>query len=999
MTHRRGVLAAGQRPAVLRLPVRVLSLVLLLGSTSAFVAGLESTLASDINALLSFKSALLSFDSASAIASWPNASSAAGQMPCQWQGVSCSPEGRVSGVSLPGGDGSILLGSLPSVLGHLEFLTELDLSGNELDGALPAEWAQLRRLRMLNIAENRATGGLPETWANMSGLAYLNVSSNRLAGGIPPELSALRNLTALDMSHNQFSGLLSGPALSSLSAGWSQLEILSISENRFSGPLPSEMSRFRSLHTLHMHANQLDGSIPGEWARGPLSAALSILDVSDNLLTGTLPDEWAQGMTRLAQVNARVNYLQGPLPDSWSSLPSLQSLDLSRNAINGPLPVHWGTWTSLLRLEITNNDITGPLPWVWGAMSQLESLVLNSNDLSGSLPPSWSGMKGMRSLHLQSNRLTGAIDGVSSWANMSNLAEMELNGNQLTGALPSGWSGFQSLTQMELQRNNLRGELPLSWGAGPIGAVLHHVDLSDNSVEGNLPASWSSMQRLTKLRLSENNLQGYVPDSWTAIESLIELDLDANPDMAGNAVPWQLAQALDVCPTCSQASAPDNSAEAGPRAVPERAAGQPLPADAGEPMPQVDNASDIDDYADAEAAEGSEVDSETESERTGFVYDSELHNEPIDDGEEALVDEKPLAVKQAAAMNGLTIGLVVGVTVGALILLAILAVCLSCVAIRHKRERAGRGQGAAQPRKSSTSITMAATPRKQRASGAKPQRGGAASGVVDVVVHLGSSSRGGTPRRSYQPPQHSSNPTTPRSAPRMSPLSPSMTPRTSHSGVLPVAAPVRGTSQLRTSLSYKPPMSTSSGLATPSYSPALTPRSSFAGPIPQPRLSSTGSTLMEPVMSMTPRVSETNGPQAVPPAGPEPSSNPGRGSFILRLNDLAKSRNTQDQPGLLPPGPSMSQEWTPSGLARYNATYSSKEGLFTSMEMRDSWGQSLTAAPPAREEQAMAALTANSQQQPQNLSVVPEASFEISAADLSFPTNNHSTIPYHPPGI
>lgn len=58
-----------------------------------------------------------------------------------------------------------------------------------------------------------------------------------------------------------------------------------------------------------------------------------------------------------------------------------------------------------------------------------------------------------------------------------------------------------------LQRNNLRGELPLSWGAGPIGAVLHHVDLSDNSVEGNLPASWSGMQRLTKLRLSENNLQ------------------------------------------------------------------------------------------------------------------------------------------------------------------------------------------------------------------------------------------------------------------------------------------------------------------------------------------------------------------------------------------------------------------------------------------------------------------------------------------------------------
>lgn len=174
--------------------------------------------------------------------------------------------------------------------------------------------------------DSRSAGGLPETWANMSGLAYLNVSSNRLAGGIPPELSALRNLTALDMSHNQFSGLLSGPALSSLSAGWSQLEILSISENRFSGPLPSEMSRFRSLHTLHMHANQLDGSIPGEWARGPLSAALSILDVSDNLLTGTLPDEWAQGMTRLAQVNARVNYLQGACCDATcAAVPSLQA--------------------------------------------------------------------------------------------------------------------------------------------------------------------------------------------------------------------------------------------------------------------------------------------------------------------------------------------------------------------------------------------------------------------------------------------------------------------------------------------------------------------------------------------------------------------------------------------------------------------------------------------------------------------------------------------------
>lgn len=64
------------------------------------------------------------------------------------------------------------------------------------------------------------------------------------------------------------------------------------------------------------------------------------------------------------------------------------------------------------------------------------------------------------------------------------------------------------------QGNDLSGEIPASWGAGAISAVLQHMDLSTNAVEGTLPDSWSGMQNLAKLRLAENKLQVQYFHSW-----------------------------------------------------------------------------------------------------------------------------------------------------------------------------------------------------------------------------------------------------------------------------------------------------------------------------------------------------------------------------------------------------------------------------------------------------------------------------------------------------
>ncbi|KAI7750135.1 hypothetical protein M8C21_008163 [Ambrosia artemisiifolia] len=86
------------------------------------------------------------------------------------------------------------------------FVTNMDLSSNQLVGDIPVELTALCELVGLNLSNNHLSGGIPDHIGNMTALNSLDLSGNKLDGLIPPSISALTFLSHLNLSNNNLSG-------------------------------------------------------------------------------------------------------------------------------------------------------------------------------------------------------------------------------------------------------------------------------------------------------------------------------------------------------------------------------------------------------------------------------------------------------------------------------------------------------------------------------------------------------------------------------------------------------------------------------------------------------------------------------------------------------------------------------------------------------------------------------------------------------------------------
>ncbi|OMP01446.1 hypothetical protein COLO4_11877 [Corchorus olitorius] len=90
--------------------------------------------------------------------------------------------------------------------GILEYMSGLDLSGNNLTGTIPWIFGDLSSIHALNLSHNHLTGPIPISLSNLSEIESLDLSYNNLSGKIPFDLSRLHSLGAFNVSHNNLSG-------------------------------------------------------------------------------------------------------------------------------------------------------------------------------------------------------------------------------------------------------------------------------------------------------------------------------------------------------------------------------------------------------------------------------------------------------------------------------------------------------------------------------------------------------------------------------------------------------------------------------------------------------------------------------------------------------------------------------------------------------------------------------------------------------------------------
>ncbi|CAA0839232.1 Leucine-rich repeat (LRR) family protein [Striga hermonthica] len=247
----------------------------------------------------------------------------------------------------------------------------------------------------------------------------------------------------------------------------------------------------------------------GSLAAVPWSAApyLQILDLSDNNFSGPIPESLS-ALTRLRRLGLSGNSLSGPIPDSLGSLAGLEEMCLDRNNLTGTVPSSLNSLANLKRLEIQGNRLGGEFPDL-GRLGSLSFLDASDNAISGGLPASLP--PALVEIAMRNNQLEGNIP-AGLVAHSAFLQVMDLSHNQLTGSIPAGLFAHPSLEQLTLSYNQF-GSIEIPGDSGS-GSQLISVDLSNNQIHGFLPGFMGLMTCLSALSLENNQFSGLIPTQY-----------------------------------------------------------------------------------------------------------------------------------------------------------------------------------------------------------------------------------------------------------------------------------------------------------------------------------------------------------------------------------------------------------------------------------------------------------------------------------------------------
>lgn len=315
-----------------------------------------------------------------------------------------------------------------------EEVTGLDLKRNNLVGAIPSEIGQLKNLMQLNLGLNQLTGSVPAEISELENITHLYLHANRLTGIIPSEIGQLNNVREIRLDQNQLTG-----SIPSEIGQLQKLTNLDFSDNRLSGVIPAGLWALRNLRALVIRGNaysresgnQLTGVIPPEVAQ---LENLQTLDLEFNRLTGIIPPEIGD-LQELRYLNLSGNRFTGSIPSAIRQLQKLFHLVLAKNRILGNMPSELGQLPNLRILNLSNNQLEGTIPAEIGGLKQLIALTLNNNQLTGTIPTGLSGLAALQVLRLSFNRLSGGIP--DSFGDLSSLKYLGLTGNaDMSGTIP-----------------------------------------------------------------------------------------------------------------------------------------------------------------------------------------------------------------------------------------------------------------------------------------------------------------------------------------------------------------------------------------------------------------------------------------------------------------------------------------------------------------------------------------------------------------------------------
>ncbi|KAG2297930.1 hypothetical protein Bca52824_034402 [Brassica carinata] len=449
------------------------------------------------------------------------------------------------------------------------FPPTLELSQNNLSGPIWEEFGNLKNLRAIRSD--------PSSLSGMTSLEVLDLSNNQISGSIPSSLQKLTFLSKFSVANNSLTGTipsggqfqtfpnssfegndfvvttglivkkLNGSLPVHICHNSTELKLIRLESNRFSGEFPSGFKKCALLQHLFLRGNELTGNIPEDLFH---LHSLSLLEIQENGLSGSLTPVLGGNLSSLVHLDISWNRFSGEIPDVFNKFPKLEYLMAKSNRFTGGIPKSLANSKTLRSLNLGNNSLSGPLYLNCTVMTNLASLDLVSNKFNSSIPEDLPSCRQLTHVSLGRNHFDGQVP--ESFKDFHNLSYLSLSNCSLVN-ISSTLHILQqckNLTALVLSLN-FHGEMfpddrslhfkklkilavPNCWLTGSMprwlskSTSLELLDLSWNSLTGAIPYWIGGFANLFYLDLSNNSFTGEIPKSLTRLHSLISRDNSAD---------------------------------------------------------------------------------------------------------------------------------------------------------------------------------------------------------------------------------------------------------------------------------------------------------------------------------------------------------------------------------------------------------------------------------------------------------------------------------------